>query len=63
MGEITIYTVVSTTEKTTLNQKLRLEEYSEYQKWEFELFEEVGSTRKTDTVKACNTYFLSFIRV
>lgn len=52
MGKIAIYTRVSTTEQTTLNQKLRLEEYAKNQKWEFELFEEVESSRKTRPIKA-----------
>ena len=52
MEKIAIYTRVSTTEQTTLNQKLRLEEYAKNQKWEFELFEEVESSRKTRPIKA-----------
>lgn len=52
MGKIAIYTRVSTTEQTTLNQKLRLEEYAKNQKWKFELFEEVESSRKTRPIKA-----------
>jgi len=52
MGKIAIYTRVSTTEQTTLNQKLRLEEYAKNQKWDFELFEEVESSRKTRPIKA-----------
>ena len=52
MGKIAIYTRVSTTEQTTLNQKLRLEEYAKKQKWEFEIFEEVESSRKTRAIKA-----------
>lgn len=52
MRKIAIYTRVSTTEQTTLNQKLRLEEYAKNQNWEFELFEEVESSRKTRPIKA-----------
>lgn len=52
MGKIAIYTRVSTQEQTTLNQKLRLEEYAQDQDLEYEIFEEVESSRKTRPIKA-----------
>lgn len=44
-SKIAIYCRVSTDEQTTENQKLQLIEYAQRQNWDFEVFEEVQSTR------------------
>ena len=49
--KVAIYCRVSTDEQTTENQKLRLTEYAKRMGWDFEIFEEVMSTRKTRPVK------------
>jgi len=49
--KIALYCRVSTDEQTTLNQKLRLEEYAQRMNWDFEIFEETQSSRKTRPVK------------
>jgi len=49
---IAIYCRVSTREQTTENQKLRLEEYAKRQGWNYDIYEEVMSSRKTRPVKA-----------
>lgn len=51
MVKIAIYTRVSTDEQTTENQRIQLVEYAERQGWEFEVFEETVSTRKTRPIK------------
>jgi putative DNA-invertase from lambdoid prophage Rac len=43
--KIAIYCRVSTDEQTTENQRIQLIEYAERQNWDFEVFEEVQSTR------------------
>jgi DNA invertase Pin-like site-specific DNA recombinase len=45
--KVAIYCRVSTSEQTTENQKIRLTEYSNRQGWEYEVIEEVESSRKT----------------
>jgi DNA invertase Pin-like site-specific DNA recombinase len=50
--KVAIYCRVSTDQQTTLNQKIRLEEYTNSKGWRYELFEEVESSRKTRPVKA-----------
>ena len=49
--KIALYCRVSTNRQTNDNQKLRLIEYAEANKFEFDLFEEVESTRKTRPIK------------
>lgn len=49
---VAIYIRVSTEQQTTLNQTIRLTEYAKVNNLEFELFEEVQSSRKTRPVKA-----------
>lgn len=48
---VAIYCRVSTEEQTTENQRLRLTEYADRMEWEYEVFEETMSTRKTRPVK------------
>ncbi len=52
MKKIAIYTRVSTSEQTTENQVLRLTEYANDRGWEYEVFREQESTRKTRPIKA-----------
>ncbi len=56
--KVAIYCRVSTTDQTTENQKIRLEEYARQNKWEYETYTEVQSTRKTRPVKADLLYKL-----
>lgn len=49
---IAIYTRVSTSEQTTENQVLRLTEYAKDRDWQYEVFREQESTRKTRPIKA-----------
>ena len=51
MKKVAIYCRVSTNEQNTLNQKLRLEEYVKNQGWNYEVFEETESSRKTRPIK------------
>ena len=48
---LALYCRVSTDKQTTENQKIRLVEYAERKGYDYELFEEVESTRKTRPVK------------
>jgi len=48
---VALYCRVSTDKQTTENQKLRLVEYAEQNGYEYEVFDEVESTRKTRPVK------------
>ena len=50
--KIAIYCRVSTNEQTPENQRIRLTEYAKVKGWEFDVFSEVESTRKTRPVKA-----------
>ncbi|NJD76281.1 MAG: recombinase family protein [Candidatus Methanoperedens sp.] len=50
--KIAIYCRVSTDEQTTLNQEIRLVEYAKRMNWEYEVFNEVESSRKTRPIKA-----------
>ncbi len=52
MKKIAIYTRVSTQEQTTKNQTLRLTAYAKEQGWEYTVYEETQSTRKTRPIKA-----------
>jgi len=51
MTKVALYCRVSTQEQTTENQCIRLEEYAKSQGWEFDVYEETESTRKTRPVK------------
>lgn len=46
-----LYCRVSTEEQTTENQKIRLEEYAQKNNWQYDIYEEVMSSRKTRPVK------------
>ena len=50
--KIAIYTRVSTSEQTTENQVIRLTQYAKDRGWEYEVFREQESTRKTRPIKA-----------
>lgn len=47
-----IYVRVSTDDQTVENQILRLTEYAQSKNWEYEVYSEIMSTRKTRPVKA-----------
>lgn len=49
--KVALYCRVSTKEQTTENQAIRLKDYAELKGWDYELFEETKSTRKTRPVK------------
>ena len=49
--KVAIYTRVSTALQTTENQRLRLKEYAAYKGWEYDIYDEVQSTRKSRPVK------------
>lgn len=51
MKRIALYVRVSTTEQTVENQKIRLVEYAEKNGYDYDLFEETESTRRTRPVK------------
>jgi putative DNA-invertase from lambdoid prophage Rac len=51
MKKIAIYSRVSTSEQTVVNQRIRLIEYAEKNGYDYDIFEEVESTRKTRPVK------------
>jgi DNA invertase Pin-like site-specific DNA recombinase len=51
MKKIALYLRVSTQEQTTENQKFRLTEYAERNGYEYDIYEEVESTRKTRPIK------------
>jgi putative DNA-invertase from lambdoid prophage Rac len=48
---VAIYCRVSTAEQTTANQRIRLEDYAKTKGWEYDVYEETESTRKTRPVK------------
>lgn len=50
--KIAIYCRVSTTDQTPENQRIRLTEYAREKDWNYEVYTEVESTRKTRPVKA-----------
>jgi putative DNA-invertase from lambdoid prophage Rac len=50
--KVALYCRVSTAEQTTENQRIRLVEYAGRQGWEFEVIEEVMSSRKARPKKA-----------
>jgi putative DNA-invertase from lambdoid prophage Rac len=49
--KVAIYCRVSTNQQDTLNQEIRLTEFASEKKWEFDIFREVESTRKSRPVK------------
>ena len=49
--KVAIYTRVSTSEQTTENQKIRLKEFADSKEWQYDIYEEVMSSRKTRPVK------------
>jgi len=49
--KVAIYCRVSREDLNTDNQRLRLEEYANMKGWEFEVFEETETTRKTRPIK------------
>ena len=49
--KVALYLRVSTENQTTENQRIRLEEYAKSNNWEYDVFDEVESTRKTRPVK------------
>ncbi len=52
MEKYAIYCRVSTVDQTNENQKIRLVEYANQRGWNYDIFEEKESTRKTRPVKA-----------
>ena len=52
VSRIAIYCRVSTKEQNTENQRIRLTEYANKLGWQYDVFSEVQSTRKTRPVKA-----------
>jgi DNA invertase Pin-like site-specific DNA recombinase len=50
--KIAIYCRVSSRDQTPDNQRLRLTEYAREKEWEFEVYTEVESTRRSRPVKA-----------
>ncbi len=50
--KVAIYCRVSTQEQDTENQRIRLTEYADQKGWEYDVFTEIQSTRKTRPVKA-----------
>ena len=51
MKKVALYVRVSTSEQTVENQKIRLIEYAERNGYDYDLYEEVESIRKTRPVK------------
>lgn len=51
MKKIALYCRVSTREQTNENQKIILIEHAKREQWDFEIFEEKESTRKTRPIK------------
>jgi len=58
--KVAIYARVSTTEQTVENQLLALEKYAKRMEWEYDIFVESESTRKTRPVK--NNVYQSLLR-
>jgi len=52
IDKVAIYCRVSTQEQDTENQRIRLTEYADQQGWQYDVFTEIQSTRKTRPVKA-----------
>ncbi len=51
MSKLALYCRVSTSEQTVENQKIRLIDYAKVNGYEYDIYEEVESTRKTRPVK------------
>jgi DNA invertase Pin-like site-specific DNA recombinase len=51
ISKVALYCRVSTSEQDTLNQELRLIEYANQQQWQYDVYRETESTRKTRPVK------------
>ena len=51
MKKVALYVRVSTSEQTVENQKIRLVEYTKNQQWNYDIYEETESTRKTRPIK------------
>ena len=49
--KVALYCRVSTTEQDTLNQEFRLVDYAKLKGWQYDLYKETESTRKTRPVK------------
>ena len=49
--KVALYNRVSTAKQTTENQKIRLVEFAASKEWEYDIFEEVESSRKTRPIK------------
>ena len=49
--KVALYNRVSTAKQTTENQKIRLVEFANSKDWEYDIFEEVESSRKTRPIK------------
>ena len=49
--KVALYNRVSTAKQTTENQKIRLVEFANSKEWEYDIFEEVESSRKTRPIK------------
>jgi hypothetical protein len=49
--KVALYCRVSTSEQDTLNQEVRLVDYAKQLNWQYDIFREVESTRKTRPVK------------
>ncbi|MAD50216.1 MAG: resolvase [Flavobacteriales bacterium] len=49
--KVALYNRVSTIKQTNENQKIRLEEYAKIKGWEYDVYEEVESSRKTRPIK------------
>jgi len=58
--KVAIYARVSTTEQTVQNQLLALEKYAKRMEWEYDIFVESESTRKTRPVK--NNVYQALLR-
>lgn len=51
ISKVAIYSRVSTNEQNNLNQELRLIDYCKEKKWDYDIYNEIESTRKTRPVK------------
>ena len=57
--KVALYNRVSTAKQTTENQKIRLVEFANSKGWEYDIFEEVESSRKSRPIKQ---HLLSLLR-
>ena len=49
--KVALYNRVSTVKQTNENQKIRLVEFANSKEWEYDIFEEVESSRKSRPIK------------